>query len=523
MVAQFLGLKLRLLANSFRRGPWQVIGMLIALAYGIAAVSLAVAALAALRTASIAVATGITVTAGSLVVLCFLLLPLAFGADDTLDPRAFALFGLPTTKLAAILALTSVIGVPAIFIIVVSIAQVVTWTRSPLATFLAILGAIVIIATCLLGSRVTAAIASSVLATRRAREVSVLVVLILIVSISPIITIALSRGWAAGAPQILERIARVVGWTPLGAAWAAPADAAAGHPGSAVLKALVGLAFLAVLALAWRALIGWMLVSAPRISRERSDSGLGWFRRLPSTPFGAVAARSITYWIRDARYRTTLIAVPAAPLVFAVILAVAGVPWTLLALIPIPVMCLFLSWSVHNDVASDNSAIWLHVASNTAGWADRLGRTIPALIIGIPLVLIGSPLFSALSGAPGILPSMLGVSFCILFAGLGLSSVISARFPYASVRPGDSPFAQPQAAGTSAGLIQSMAFVLTLVFSTPPVYFAVRGMIDGAVWTGWSLLVGIGFGLLVFAGGVAWGGAIFSKRAPELLAFTLRN
>jgi ABC-2 type transport system permease protein len=523
VVAQFLGLKLRLLANSFRRGPWQVIGLLIALAYGIAAVSLAVAGLAALRGASVAVATGITVSAGSVVVLCFLLLPLAFGADDTLDPRAFALFGLPATKLAATLALTSVIGVPALFITVVSIAQVVTWSRSPLATFLAVVGAMAIVATCLLGSRVTAAIASSVLATRRAREVSVLVVLILIVSISPIITIALSRGWAAGAPQILERIARVVGWTPLGAAWAAPADAAAGHPGSAVLKALIALGFLAVLALAWRALIGWMLVSAPRISRERGYSGLGWFGRTPSTPFGAVAARSITYWIRDARYRTALIAIPAAPLVFAIILAVAGVPLNLLALIPIPVMCLFLSWSVHNDVSYDNSAIWLHVASNTAGWADRLGRTIPALIIGIPLVFVGSPLFSALYGDHGILPSMIGVSFCILFAGLGLSSVISARFPYASVRPGDSPFAQPQAAGTSAGLIQSMAFVLTLVFSAPPVYFATRGMLDGGSWAGLSLLVGIGFGLLVFAGGVAWGGAIFSKRAPELLAFTLRN
>jgi ABC-2 type transport system permease protein len=366
----------------------------------------------------------------------------------------------------------------------------VTWSRSPLATFVAIIGAIVIIATCLLGSRLTTAVASTVLATRRAREVSVLVVLILLVSISPIITIALSRGWAAGAPQILERIARVIGWTPLGAAWAAPADAAAGHPGSAALKVLIAVAFLAALALAWRALVAWMLVSAPRISRERGYSGLGWFRRTPSTPFGAVAARSITYWIRDARYRTALIAIPAAPLVFAIILAVAGVPLNLLALIPIPVMCLFLSWSVHNDVSYDNSAI---------------------------------SLFSALYGDHGILPSMIGVSFCILFAGLGLSSVISARFPYASVRPGDSPFAQPQAAGTSAGLIQSMAFVLTLVFSAPPVYFAARGMLDGGSWAGLSLLVGIGFGLLVFAGGVAWGGAIFSKRAPELLAFTLRN
>ena len=30
MVAQFLGLKLRLMANTFRRSPWQVVGIVLA-------------------------------------------------------------------------------------------------------------------------------------------------------------------------------------------------------------------------------------------------------------------------------------------------------------------------------------------------------------------------------------------------------------------------------------------------------------------------------------------------------------
>ena len=40
MVAQFLGLKLRLMANMFRRSPWQIFGMAISLLYGLGIVVL---------------------------------------------------------------------------------------------------------------------------------------------------------------------------------------------------------------------------------------------------------------------------------------------------------------------------------------------------------------------------------------------------------------------------------------------------------------------------------------------------
>ena len=42
-------------------------------------------------------------------------------------------------------------------------------------------------------------------------------------------------------------------------------------------------------------------------------------------------------------------------------------------------------------------------------------------------------------------------------------------------------------------------------------------------WPVAALLVGVGLGLALFALGVVWGGRIFTRRAPELLAFTLRQ
>lgn len=523
MVTQFLGLKLRLLANIFRRSPIQVAGILIGLVYGLGAAMGAVFGLIALRFVDVPLAGDIAVTVGSVIVAAFLLVPLAFGVDDTLDPRAFSLFGLPTTRLASGLALAALVGVPALVITVIAVAQVFTWTRDPFAVVLAMLGAVVIVVTCVLGSRVTTSIAAFLLATRRAREITGLFALVVIVSLSPVVIFLATVDWGRDGLRVLSSVARFAGWTPLGAVWSAPAEAAAGNLGVAIAKALIGVAFAAVLWLAWRALVGWMLVTPQRQDRKKTYLGLGWFDRMPHTPAGAVAARSITYWLRDARYHTALVAIPIAPLIFAVALSVAGVPWNVLALIPVPAMCLFLSWTIHNDVAYDNTAIWLHLASNTSGRADRLGRVVPALIIGIPLVLIGSPISAVLFGDLAVLPSLIGVSSCILLAGLGLSSIISARFPYPSVHPGDSPFAQPQASGTAAGLIQSLAFFAALIVTLPPLALSALGFAFGEGWHLAALFVGLAIGLGCLYLGVLWGGAIFSKRAPELLAFTLRS
>lgn len=71
---------------------------------------------------------------------------------------------------------------------------------------------------------------------------------------------------------------------------------------------------------------------------HRSPRGLrlGWFDLLGSTRTGAIAARSITYWLRDPRYQASLVAVPLLPIVSLLLLAVVGVPFPLLSLLPVP-------------------------------------------------------------------------------------------------------------------------------------------------------------------------------------------
>jgi ABC-2 type transport system permease protein len=329
--------------------------------------------------------------------------------------------------------------------------------------------------------------------------------------------------WQIHALDILKQIARIASWTPFGAVWAAPADASLGHVGTALLRELIALAFLGGLWLAWRTIVKYTLITQPQSAGARSYHGLGLFRVAPVSPAAVVAERSFTYWIRDARYHASLLVIPVIPFLLMVPLLVIGVPTNILALLPVPVMALFLGWSVHNDTAYDHTAIWLHIASGTSGRDDRIGRIVPPLIVGVPLLVITSVICAPLFGDIGVLPALLGVGLGVLFTGLGLSSVGSAQFPYPAVRPGDSPFAAPQAVGTASALIQGLSFFVTIVLTSPALVFAGLAILSPSYWAWASLASGLVLGTLFLWLGIVWGGRIFDRRSPEILGASMRN
>ncbi|MDY7528502.1 MULTISPECIES: hypothetical protein [Cryobacterium] len=524
MVAQFLGLKLRLFGNLFRRSPWQVVGIVIGLLYGLAVAAGIFALLVGLRFVDDGVGSirdGIVV-AGSLVVLGFLLIPLMTGIDDSMDPRKFAVMGIPNRQLSLGLAVSALIGVPAIVLTIVLLGTIVTWSRGPGETVFAVLSAALLLATCMLGSRVSTSIASFLLATRRAREIAGIVGVLLLVMFAPVTVLVVNLDWSLYGTGFIGGLSSILGWTPLGAAWSAPGDAAGGDWGAALLKLLEAAAFLLVLWVAWQALVSRMLVSPGREAVAKEYGGLGWFDRLPNNAAGAIAARSLTYWRRDPRYGMSLVMIPVIPVLVVLPLAFAGVPVQALALLPVPLMCIFLGWALHNDVAFDHTAIWLHVVSGTRGMADRMGRLVPAFLVGIPLIGIGSCISVAVYGDWGAFPAVLGVSTCILLTGLGFSSYSSARFPYPASKPGDSPFTQPQASDTAAALIQSVTLVGSVILSLPAIGFAVLGLFVDPVWLLPSLASGVVVGLLTLWGGIWLGGRTFDARGPEMLASALR-
>ncbi|MDO7881388.1 hypothetical protein [Antiquaquibacter soli] len=521
MVAQLLRLKLALVAGSFRRRPLAVAGMVVGLLYAVALAVLAVVGFVALRSESADIARVLVVVAGGAVLVGFLLVPLSFGADDVLDPRRFALFGIPTSRLYAGLGIASLVSIPSAFLVVLSFAQIVTWSRDGLATVLAVVAAPVIVATGVLLSRVASAVSSFALATRRWRDVTSTALVVLLALLAPGTAILATLDWESHSLPILRRIAAVVTWTPFGAPWAVPADAANGRADEAFAKLAIAVGFLVVLAVAWRLLVGLSLSSQRREASRRRYTRLGWFDRMPDSAFGVVAARSLSYWSRDPRYVFSLAAIPLIPLLI-VPLWVAGVPAEVIAWLPVPLMCLFLGWLVHNDVAQDSTAFWLHLSSSTSGLADRWGRLVPGLLLGVPLAAVGSTVTVALIDAWSLLPALIGLSLGSLLVALGVSSVASAGYPYPAVRPGDSPFAQPQAAGATGSVVQAVSVLAILLVLSPVVWLIALAAQDPALY--WAAAwAGVGVGVVAIVGGTAWGGRIMDRHSPELLEFTLQN
>jgi ABC-2 type transport system permease protein len=307
--------------------------------------------------------------------------------------------------------------------------------------------------------------------------------------------------------------------TPLGAAWAFPGRVAQGGVDSAIPVLLMALATLVVLALIWVLLVRRMLSTTERPVSVRERGGLGWFAVAPGTPGGAVAARSLMYWFHDRRYIVNLLVIPIAGVLTAVPLLIAGVPLEIVALVPVPFVALFLGWLPHNDLAYDSTAVWMHIASGVRGVSDRIGRLVPVLLIGIPLLAVLIPIAISLRGPWSLLPAMIGICAGLFLCGLGLSSISSVVAPYAASRPGESPFQQPPRTGSGSAITQGIVMLGAIALSAPALWWgwqALNGDDEAATMALWG---GLGIGVVVLAGGIAIGSRVFERRGGQLMEF----
>ncbi|MFC7765595.1 hypothetical protein [Leucobacter soli] len=309
---------------------------------------------------------------------------------------------------------------------------------------------------------------------------------------------------------------------PFGAPLAGAALAADGDLSGALLRFGIAGAAILLLVLLWYPLVK---ISLERVEKPEDASaaraGLGWFERLSARPASAIGARSLSYWTRDPRYRIALLAIPLSPVVMVLALLIAGVPPEITTLVPVPVILLLLGWALHNDVAMDSTAVWLHVASGTRGRDDRFGRLLPVLLLGLPIVLIGSSVSVTIAGDWRVLPAVLGLNIAVLLVACAASSVFSAAMPYPTTRPGDSPFAQPSVTGSGAGLAQTLSMFTALLLAIPPVWVSAAAIVELSFSANvFALLFGAGYGIVLLALGVLVGGFVYDRRAPELVALT---
>ncbi|GAA1936732.1 hypothetical protein GCM10009775_30840 [Microbacterium aoyamense] len=518
MAAHVLRLRIALLVGALRGDAGRATRIVIGLILLTTAIVAACWALLTLRDAADEVALAVTVLCGSAISLGFALAPVVAAADDPLDPRRFALLGMPHGRLAAVLVLAGFVSVPIAALLAFAITGAVLWGAHGVPWVAGAASVILVAATCVLLARVCMALTSLFLRERRSRELTGLFVLAILVVVVPVGVFLASLEWDGTVPSQLSEAVDVLALTPFGAAWAFPGLLAQGDPGAGLSLAIAVLS-LALLGLLWWWLVRRLLTTTERPASGRERSGLGWFGVAPGTAGGAIAARSLQYWFRDRRYVMNLVVIPIAAAVAPVPLLIAGVPPEIALLLPVLLAALFLGWLPHNDLAYDSTAVWMHLASGVRGISDRVGRLVPVLLVGVPLLAVAIPVSVAAYGRWMLLPALTGVCVSLFFSALGLSSISSAVAPYAVSRPGESPFQQPQRVGSSGAIAQALVMFGAIAVSAPVLWLAWLVMTGEPERATVALWTGVGVGAVVFAIGIGLGSLAFERRGSRLMEF----
>ncbi|WP_231907634.1 hypothetical protein [Oerskovia enterophila] len=425
--------------NTLKKSVWQTIGLALGILYGLGIATMALIGLAVLGTTAPETAGQIVTIVGSVVVIAWWVVPLfAFGVDATLDPQRFVTFAVPQRQLLAGLAVAGLVGIPGIVTLLVSLGTTLAWWRSPVAALAAVVGGLLAVAMCVVGSRATTTALAPLLDSRRYREVLSIAAFVPLMLAGPLI------GWATAAiargQDVLPVIAAVLGWTPFGAPWAVASAVADGAWGLALARLAIAVVVVALAWVVWDRALAKALV-APRGGASAGKSkGLGWFDRFPATPVGAVAARCLTYWFRDPRYSGSIAVVPLLPVLLWFVGSSMGIDggdgFRELMLVLGPLTAFTFGFAISADIAYDHTAFWTQLSSGVTGFADRAGRVLAAAVLGVPVVTVFAVVSVAFTGRWDLLVATVGLSLGVLATGLGVSSVVSARLLYPVPKPG---------------------------------------------------------------------------------------
>lgn len=512
-----LRLRFRVLGNTLRRHPWQLVGVIIGALYGLFILGAAIVGILVLGVTDNAFTGTVLIIAGALVVLGWILGPLIFGGDRPLAPERFVTFPIPDAELRRGILLAALLGVPGIVTAIITLATALAWLHHPLALIVALVLAPVAVLTCLLAAQIVGTATASLAQGRRFKEIVGTIVIVALVIVIPVVSLLLSgEGTLSFSLDAVPRIAQVLAWTPLGAVWAVPADVAAGAWLVAGGRLLIALATVAVLALVWRRLF----TTVPVQVRERgvkAVTGVGAFAWFPVTPTGAIAARSLIYWFRDPRYARQLLTVPLLPVLF-VVLSLFNEDGGVMVIFGCAFGALLGAMAIYSDLSYDGTAFVAEHARAVPGRVDRAGRAWAAAYVLLPIAVLLPILPAWIMGRADVYLPVLALTVGITLAGLAVSSVSSAIVVMPVPDATDSPFASKPGAGMISVLATFAVMGVTFALSIPVLIVSILALVGGSVALGLlSVVVGVGLGALWLWLGIRQGGNTLDRRAPELL------
>jgi ABC-2 type transport system permease protein len=519
----FVRLKLRLIGNGLRGRPGRstlfVLGLVAGAGLAIAGFLGFTASGSVGRDAGVVIATYL----GAALVLGWLLLPvLFFGVDETLDPARFALFPLPRRTLATGMLAAACVGIPALATLVALLGLTIAGAvrAGPAGAVAGLAGAGLGLLLCVALSRAVTSALAAMLRSRRVRDLTAAILALLSASIAPLNLLLNSTiGHATLGPAL--RVARVVDWTPLGAAFVAPYDLAAGRP-------LVALARLAIVAATVVLLLWWWSRTLESAMLGGSSGGPAGGavrggavaallpRLLRPGAFGAIAARELRYWWRDPRRRSGLISILIGGAVMPIALTLArhgrggGVPLSL----AIAFSCAAAAVILANQFGFDGTSYSVHLLAGVPGRTDLRARATALALVQGPVLVAIAVVVGVASGVGGAVVPAIGTMSATFGTSLAIASVISVNVAY-SIPDSTNALAVNSGSGGAKGFLALVGLLGALVVAAPVL---IASVLLPSAWRWLVAPVGIGWGVGAVLLGTYIAGDMLHRRGPELLA-----
>lgn len=499
LIRLLLSLKWVLWKRSYRKNIGKLIGTIIGVLYALGGLAALVFAFLGLTLWSgegelfPAIVRGL----GSVTVLSWTLIPLlAFGLDDTLDARYFALFPRSAKELQPGLFAAAALSLPTLLTVLgVAIATVfeVIWLLAfgngalwvALALIALIPANLAAIALCLLLPRAVFAWTASRSSSRSRRESGGVIVLLLFLAAMYGLSLAMQslegldmelvRRWALLAFEVLA-------WTPFGALFAVPMDLAEGQLLIALARAVIGAATIVVVWLWWRRSLDLALTSA--LTGDASSGTTKVSSLVPRwakpTAFGAVFGRSLRYWRRDTRY---LAAISMYPLIIVFFVAMGFVlPESRPMMLGMAVfMAAMTGISLSNELGYDGPAGWVNITAGLDSRANLLGRVAAIAVIMAPVAVVLMAVVPTVYGMAELVPMLIMGSVGLMLTGWGASVVMGTVLPYPSSPPGTNPMKDKSASNANAFISMGLTMLAVVVPQLPAIGLALWGVLGGSL------------------------------------------
>lgn len=471
---------------------------------------------------------GLVVVGGSFATLIVCLVQIMFiGEGSTLNARRFALYGIPDRELQSGLLAAGLSGTPAIS----GLLALLLWSCAyrPLGAgvmVVALISAPLTIVTMISLSKMLIALVTNLVRSQRAKNLFYVITILVVVIVGQIPNILFRSGGASGFDaDAYVGAASVLSWTPLGAGFQLPFDAAGGAWWAALLR-------VAILAATWVVcfMVGTWCLRRERLMVGTGGSagvakGVGAFRWVADSRSGAISARLITYLKHDPRQSVMLL----MPIIFVVLFVLqargeSAVMWQSLIW-----SGWFLNTGASNGLAYDGRGFAMQVISGVSGRDDRLSRArvfgimevAYMLVLGLVLFVVSGDWRTFAGIVQGWVFTALGIAMALVSLGVAQFTSCTLMYPVASL---DKPFSSPQGRAMAQGFIPFLYMLGSLVLAVPTgvlaVILAVTNALPQFLWV--LGVVGLINGLAVLVLGTLVGGRIMDRRLLKIV-HTLDN